>query len=101
MGGRSVGERAVKDKRRARLKKSFGKWMEMQTMGVAKPRDYPECAASMKDCPPAIEYPNNPPDCCRLCPQYIESKFYHERNPQERARELAELFAGLRKKGPS
>lgn len=91
-----VGQAAEKEKRRRRLRMSMGKFMNTQNMAKIGP--YPSCPGTMKDCPQAIEDPHNPPSCCRVCPQYMESKFYHEQNPEGRAKELHELFAGLRKK---
>lgn len=90
-----VGQAAAKEKRRNRLKMSFSKFRNSQNS--AKMGSYPSCSGTLKDCPASIENPHNPPACCRVCPQYMESKFYQERNPQERAKELHELFKNFGK----
>lgn len=91
-----VGQAAEKEKRRRRLRMSMGKFMDAQN--TVKTGPYPSCPGTLKDCPTIIEDPHNPPACCRICPQYMESKFYREQNPEQRAKELHELFSNFKNK---
>ncbi|MCD6215647.1 MAG: hypothetical protein J7J92_01065 [Candidatus Aenigmarchaeota archaeon] len=51
---------------------------------------YPNCIGFFDDCPPQINDPNNPPDQCKTCPKYRESKYFRPKK-----REIPEF---LRKK---
>lgn len=92
----AVGDKGNKEKRRNRLKMSFSKFRDGQN--IAKTGPYPSCPGTLKDCPTSIEDAHNPPATCRVCPQYMESKFYREQNPEGRAKELHELFSNMRKR---
>ena len=62
--------------------------------------EYPKCAGSDKDCPEEITNPKQPPEPCRNCPQFKESKYAKELLTDERikrAKELAELFDNMKK----
>lgn len=88
----TVGSQATKDKRRGRMTKSYRSYRE--NYGKGKIESYPNCVSFSKECPQSIEYPKSPPECCRLCPQFIESPFCikDETKEKERAKELAGLF---------
>ena len=97
MGGRSIGYRAAQERARIRMRKLK---MNIVFNPRIKLRKYPKCAGYMEGCPPEITNPKEPPEQCRKCPNFIESKYYTELMEAERikrVKELAELFESIRK----
>ena len=83
----SAGEQFTKEKRRWSLKRKFKSDI---FASVGKGKTYPSCSSTFDDCPPQINDPNNPPDQCKTCPKYRESKYFRPKK-----REIPEF---LRKK---
>ncbi|MEM5861222.1 MAG: hypothetical protein QXJ20_02410 [Candidatus Aenigmatarchaeota archaeon] len=97
MGGRSIAHRAASYRaRRAMLK------YKMSDIFKEKIRkEYPNCVGTFSDCPEAIANPDEPPEQCKKCPIFVESKYYEKqanKETLEKAKELAQLFQELRNK---
>ena len=97
MGGKSIAHRAASYRaRKAVLKYKMSDIFKNQVI-----KEYPNCIGTYEDCPSEIKNPEEPPEQCRKCPLFIESKYYKEfskRDMLERSRELAELFKSLKEK---
>jgi|GEM_PF-3822480 len=97
MGGKSIAHMARSREARFRMNK-------LKMADIFNPKitleKYPKCAGSMKDCPENIQDLKNPPEQCRKCPQFMESKYAKELladRQVKRAKELAELFGSIKK----
>jgi hypothetical protein len=92
MGGKSVAARAARESARKRMAR-----FSMNDIYRSATAKYPACAGLMPDCPQAIEEPKSPPEKCKPCPNFMESKFYKKPAAEDRVRELHSLFASIRK----
>ena len=94
MGGRSIAHKARGEKSRRRMLK----YSMSDIYKSAKPSKYPDCINTFQDCPTEITDPKQPPEQCKNCPQFKESKYYDKTEEQQkRVKELSELFANLRR----
>ncbi len=100
MGGKSIARRAANERsRRKMMKVTMAKYHPMSLEKQFQHQDYPKCNTFDKECPPEIADPANPPEKCKNCMQFKLSKFYNKAEGEmKRAKELSELFAGMRKK---
>lgn len=98
MGGKSIAHRAASYRaRRAMLKYKIGDIFKEKVR-----KEYPNCAGTFEDCPKEILNPEEAPEQCKKCPIFVESKYYEKYATEEKiekARELAQIFEELRKKG--
>ena len=96
MGGKSIAHKTRGEKSRRRILK----YSMSDIYKSAKPSKYPDCIGTFQDCPEEITNPKQPPEPCRNCPQFKESKYAKELLTDERikrAKELAELFDNMKK----
>ena len=95
MGGKSIAHRAAQYRQRQRAR--YVTMAKYHPLSADNPNalgkrsgKFPNCIDFFDDCPPQINDPNNPPDQCKTCPKYRESKYFRPKK-----REIPEF---LRKK---
>lgn len=93
MGRKSIAARAARESARRRAMK-----MSMNDIYKSFTAKYPHCAGLMAECPPVIDDPKNPPEKCRICPNFMESRYHKGSDAAaERIKEIHNLFASMRK----
>lgn len=91
MGGRSIAHRAAS----YRARKAMLKYKMSDLFKDKIKKEYPNCVGTFEDCPKEIQNPEEPPENCKKCPIFVESKYYEKvvKNENiERLKELAKLF---------
>jgi hypothetical protein len=93
MSSKSVAARSARESARKRI----GKFSINSIYKKVPAAGYPECAGVQETCPNQIEDLKNPPEKCRKCPHFMDSRHYEKHFNGDRLKQFHELFASLRK----
>ncbi len=93
MSSKSVAARSARESARKRM----GKFSINSIYRKSPSADYPNCAGSNGSCPNQIEDLKNPPEKCRKCPQFLDSRHHEKLFSEDRLKQFHELFSSVRK----